>query len=1423
MKKTMKTALCGAGLVLLSATVPARAAVDGETYRATSGEEWSQTGNYSGLTMGVWKNGAVPAAGGTARFVTAGTVKVYPASGLQLGAIEVNSGVTATLTSRGLTMTGANPYIQVANNGTLVCESSTPVSGTGANTLLLKTAPGYGIGRIDLYAGASNFGLLDIESGAVNGYCTGVNQTMLTTGPVRLSGGYLSYVAKMASAGSASASIATGAGSTFTISPGPARLRVALRDNAQTATLTLGPVVREGRAIAELDCSNETENGQTLGARTFVKTTQAPTLVNGIVEPWLVAKGEGADTLHDLDFLTYSADAGFFPATNLYAAAFGNAADVVNVSGNFSIDEETQVLGLRMVNTEEQPAITLNADLKVGDGVHPAAVVLNYASPRGDKSLIVSGTGAIDFGTSEGIVWLGVQHSDARRYLNIGVPVKGSNGITFAAPYQTAGRAPIINPQNDTVAGWTGPFHLRNVRYVASSQKRLPSPDVYLDGRGATRGAQLSFSAATLTNHFHISGNGLQDYTDKAGALYGNGTLEGPITLEHDATFGTYGTFTANGPIDGTGTLTLRSDGYGFVLNAANTYDGASLIVNSTVTLGANGTLGTGPAAIDASSVLRLAGGAKSIPNALTGAGKVQLVAATVSAAGANDFGTLAFDGNSQESMAGTSTFTVTDTTAAAVTGLGTVNGTELTVKSASAGEFHAMVAGSARLVKDGAGTLSVFSDVASSGGITVKDGTLKTVARLDAPFTDSLLFHLDATRANTFKYAENGTVTNWASTVGGISFVSAGGSYTGPTRQATGWNDLPVVKFTAASANRLVSSAAVAPRTLFFVVRSRPSNMTSCAGLFGASGTDRNGLRAVTHLAGGKWTWDYGSANTSEIKYHTFDTDNTWIIDGGAVDVHSVLVENSPQVIVVEKSDTNTTNSRQLSFTAGLGGYYNNDRHFDGDIAEVVAYDRILTESERKRVENYLGRKWKEGAFYDDVENLSFGSGALTLTDNGVLDLAGSDVTVASLAGTGFITNSSDRAATLTVTGSSTFIGEVRGNVALSVAGGTLTAALSDDASLAVTGNSTLGVYNYQPPAEGLLWWMDAADASTITTNASGQVTGWASKGGAPVTFAPDGTLPKPVYALVGHANAMGGKPAIWFDGTGRTRLAGSASKSVKTTFLVWNATAAGVAKGTAAGVYGYKNIDAGIRYWTNQGIQYCYTCSPFSDVDDCYVDGNKLPISAYGTSGSEPVPADAVHVLSAVAGAGRAAPEKTYVFGSYHGSGDRCFIGWICEAIAYDRCLSESERKQVENYLIAKWKGAGAIAANTAVGGNVTVASGATLTAAAGQSLDVGTLSGAGAISGDVSADGFEVTVKPNGTVDKLTVAGTVTFNAGARLQVNDFSYLVNGNFETFLDATDNVGTFATSNLEKPYGWTLRNGCGQVYQANGFMLIFR
>ena len=1426
MKKTMKAALGGVGAVLFAVGGTAHAAVDGETFRASGGEDWFQTSSYSSLVRGPWKGGKVPSDGGTAYFVTPSTVKLAPTAGLQLGAIEVRSGATANLTTRGLTMVGDNPYIQAAYNSVFQIDSTVPLSGTGANTLTLKSAPGYGFGKFNLYADLPNFALLDLDSGTLDVYRTGAGQTLLTTGPVRLSGGNLTYVAWMSSAGDASASIATGAGSTFTVAPGPARLRVARSTNADTATLTVGPIVREGRAVAELESTSDGDNQ--LGVTTFIKTTSAPTLVNGFVEPWLVTKGQNADAedgAHHVDFLTYDVDKGFVPATALYASDFGDPTAVVSKTGNVTIDSDTQVQGLRIVSIGGQPSLTLNATLTVGDGMHPAAVLLNYRG-GGSNPFLLNGTGELDFGTSEGIIWCAPNMTDGRRYVQFSVPIRGSNGITFAAPMQTSGRAPIIQPYASGVTAWTGPLHLRNVRYQGTLQERLPSPHVYVDGRGLVRGAQVTIGSAALTNHFHIAGNGLQDSTDRGVALQGIGTLNGPVTLEHDATLFAYadspGTFTVNGPIDGRGTLTLRAENpsWTFRLSAPNTYDGDTEIISTMVTLDANGTFGTGSVNMDADSSVRLAGVSKTIPNAISGQGAMKLLAASIVAPATNTLSALAFDGNSAAGVAGMSTLTATDTTVGSVKGRGTVNGTSFTVKSNTDSEFHAELSGSATLVKDGAGTLSLYSDVTSSGGVTVQGGTLRTVGLIDAPFADSLAFHLDATRADTFKYAEDGTITNWASTVGNVAFASAGNVFTGPRRSADTWNGLPAVTFDAGMSNRLYSTVAVAPRTMFFVLRQRPSNMVSCGGLFGQADRDDNGIRILK--SGNSASWDGGAGSSS---HHVFDTDGRLVINGVENASRSVS-ENTPQVLVVEKSDANTL--RGLAFTAALGGYCNTatviarDRNLDGDVAEVVAYDRILSVSERKRVENYLARKWMDTTFDANTNALSLGTGELTLAGDGVLDLAGVDVTVASLAGTGLITNSSARAATLTVTGASTFSGEVRGNVTVSVAGGTVAAALSDDASLSVAGNATLGLYNAQPPTDGLLWWMDAADASTITTNADGKVTRWNSKGGSGINFSADGTLPAPVYAPAGHANALGAKPGVWFDGTGRTRLTSSEAKSVKTTFLVWS-TKDGTSDSKFRGIYGYRNVDAGIRYWTGAGLSICQVSCPFTEVDDYFLDGVRPTLVGNYSISLDLIPLETVHVLSVVAGEGRSAPQKQYTFGSYHGSSDRCFIGWVFEAIAYDRCLTDAERRQVENYLLAKWTGSGAPVANTTVGGTVSVAENATLTVAGGAPLAVDSLSGGGTITGDVVADGFEVTVKPNGTADKLTVDGTMTFASGAFLQVNNPEYLANNNFVTFLEATGIAGTFAGSNLTRPCGWRLGNGRGQIFRSNGFAIIFR
>ena len=136
--------------------------------------------------------------------------------------------------------------------------------------------------------------------------------------------------------------------------------------------------------------------------------------------------------------------------------------------------------------------------------------------------------------------------------------------------------------------------------------------------------------------------------------------------------------------------------------------------------------------------------------------------------------------------------------------------------------------------------------------------------------------------------------------------------------------------------------------------------------------------------------------------------------------------------------------NNNQVTFRPALGGYFtthpqNPFRPYGGEYAEVIAYNRVLTDAERQKVEDYLARKWYSKDFYGTTEQSASvlpESTALTIKTGGTLDLNGVSATVASLSGIGAITNSG-AAATLTVTGESTFAGVVGGPVTLSLAGG--------------------------------------------------------------------------------------------------------------------------------------------------------------------------------------------------------------------------------------------------------------------------------------------------------------------------------------------------------------------------------------------------
>lgn len=1377
--------------------------VDGEfSHGQASGDTgWAGNGSYNAFKMGGWKEGVDPSGGGNATFSVAASIK--PNSAVEIGNVYALQNLT--LTDNAMKLVGSPSVVEVANGKTLTLQTGT-LTGTGANALRLQSALGYGEGAYEIYKPFTNFAAVEVQGGTQNLRCTDAGGVALTDINVKFGGPSLSAVLNGSAAGAdCSASIACGAGAKFTFVPGFGRLRVARSTNAAKATLNVGPIVREGRAIAQLEGSTAGE--QSLGVSDFIKTsgTDALGIANGIVAPWLVIYGHG-DHAYNLDFAAYSDAKGFVPATECYEDSIdaGETA-VVNLTGNQTINGDKHVHALRFTTTDTSGfgSLAINGQLRVGDGVNPAGVIFNYSNKSGNSSgLKFEGTGALDFGESEGIVHLSVRDADARRYFYLNAPIKGEKSVTFSSAYMSsAARGPIVQIGSANNLQWKGDLVLRGVRWNGSSQEVMPFAHVYADGRGVTRSSQICLGAGkTYTNAFHIAGNGFQNSTDKEGVLnLGGGnaaSLTGSVELMENSTF--YGPFVFDCAISGRGGALICGDAAASqIFRRANTYFGSTYVRDVALVLEPNGTFGSGKVTVAAAGKINFRDGTRTVSNSISGDGEVSLTNERLTLGGKNAFAKLVFDSASQAAMAGASTLSLAATTTVkSVTGRGTVAAGTLVVANDADGEFASDLAVSAKLVKNGKGTLSTHADL--SGRVEVNRGTLRVQKKLSAPYADSLVLWLDASDPATVKANAQGVVTNWTSKAGNVAFTTAAGLQAydrGPSVDADGWNGRPVVHFDAATSNRLVSTAEVAPRTIFFVERANTDKMVSCAGLFGRNGYDRDGIRAVTYEAAyNKWSWNDGGESPS---YANFPTAG-YIVNGIDVGVKKALIASGEvEILTAVKSDTYTASDRSLSFTAGLGCYCDTgaNRYLDGDIAEVVAYDRVLTDGERKAVENYLSSKWRSGALHDlPTAKLH----EIVLAGEGVLDLAGNDLSVDSLSGEGMVTNSSDKVATLAV-GSSGFSGKVGGKVSVVTSGGQMRAALGNETTLTFADDGTVAAYDFTPSTDGLVWWMDASDASTVATNAEGRVTSWSSKGGAAISFVPWKAAAAPFYSDTFLLD--GNKRAIWFDGNGGQRLSASNEAQPLTTFLVFRATAAGVAKGTSCGIYGYAGVDCGLRYWTNLGIQYCSTCSPFSDLDDVYANGQKLSFTTYGTSGSSYFTADKTWLVDCVAAAGRSQPSKTFCFGTYRNSDEnKAMIGWICESIAYNRRLTEAERLAVENYLMNKWCRSDEIPSrNTVLGGALCVTDGAEVTVAPGTVANVA--AGAGTVNGDVTvANPFVVTADAaTGAVPCLTVNGTATIATGTELQVENAARLAK-NWASVISATTLEGAFAAISTDDP-----------------------
>jgi autotransporter-associated beta strand protein len=282
------------------------------------------------------------------------------------------------------------------------------------------------------------------------------------------------------------------------------------------------------------------------------------------------------------------------------------------------------------------------------------------------------------------------------------------------------------------------------------------------------------------------------------------------------------------------------------------------------------------------------------------------------------------------------------------------------------------------------------------SGKLEVNTGKLTLIGN---PVVDGLVVKLDASVTNSIYADANGAITNWTSLVGNMTFSQAVSSNC-PTYNPNAFNGRGAVVFGTnyqglVTSTHLESSTSTTNKTIFIVTRMTGAQTTDWPGVWGQTGQDK-GIRA--------------SSSTTQ-----------WIIPGdgndfcngagGSAFVNGVLKTANTEVgtighILTQFAGANAVWASSMMTSIGHYLFSSPLRYYKGEIAEMLVYNRAVTDAERIAIQNYLNAKWLVDRGAPVTASVLPSGVSLEMVNNGTLDLAGNTQTFASITGSGSITN---------------------------------------------------------------------------------------------------------------------------------------------------------------------------------------------------------------------------------------------------------------------------------------------------------------------------------------------------------------------------------------------------------------------------------
>ena len=546
-------------------------------------------------------------------------------------------------------------------------------------------------------------------------------------------------------------------------------------------------------------------------------------------------------------------------------------------------------------------------------------------------------------------------------------------------------------------------------------------------------------------------------------------------------------------------------------------------------------------------------------------------------------------------------------------------------------------------------GTLTVTNPASFAGGSWfIGSGTLRTVKTPPAALADtnypallvaSPLLRLDASRTDSFTFTNGIQVLEWRDLSGNGYHARAAATNNCPMRLDNELGVMPAVDFGTFGSGRYMTWATnlTTVRSVFWVIGSQSGGGFLLGGRSVANFHRGGSLGALADDP----IWGYDSGLSTS--YLNGQSANGWGTGlSGGYDLVSIVQSSG-------------LTADGLAFDRGFGA----GRSGGQRLAELIIYDRMLSDTERRQVEHYLYDKWL--AKTTDLRHVQVVTDATLQTAS-----TDSDTTVRRLQGRGKLTKTG--AGTLRLDESSSYPGTLR------LTEGTL--ALTNAAPSAGSGQIAAS------PA----FHLDASALNTLTLT-NDRVYAWSDADGKTISAMITNVNARPP-ALI--RNAMNGLPVVDF-GSQYSRQ-----------FLDWSQRITGIA--TVFWVYGSHNNGGFLLCEPDIAPTFHRGGSPYRAADwikleaglcansmTTWVDGRLCDTLTTPMSGG-------YQIISA-----RCSNFAASRIGLDRAMYDRSGGMRLAELIIYTRTLTEQERLDTEAALRAKWMPVRPALATLEVAGNV------------------------------------------------------------------------------------------------------------------------